>query len=106
MRDLCNVYSKGTYFDVNDGSYEPKWVLSFSTDFDYNVGVAFFDITTLKFQVGQFKDNQMFGNFRTLAMQLRPTEIIYDKAQTRPELIKILLNSPVPPVKSGLAPKF
>ena len=105
-RDLCNVYSKGTYFDANDGSYEPKWVLVFSNDFENNVGVAFFDLTTLKFYVGQFKDNQMFGKFRTLAMQLRPTEIIFDKSQALPELIKILMNSPVPPVKSGLAPKL
>ena len=37
-------------------------------------------------------------------MQLRPSEIIYDKSQTRPEMLKILLNSPTPPIKSGLAP--
>lgn len=58
----------------------------------------------------------MFGKFRTLgklvlyficlAMQLRPTEIIFDKSQTRPELIKILMNSPTPPVKSGLHAKM
>ena len=116
MRDLWNVYTKGTYFDVNDGSYEPKWILSFGWDFDYNVGVVFFDITTLKLHIGQFKDNQMFGKFRTLgkilfkfiilAMQLRPTEIVYDKSQARPEMIKILTNSPVPPVKSALSSKM
>ena len=60
------MYSKGTYFDPNDGSYEPKWVLSFGTDFDNNVGVVFFDVTTLKFYAGQFKDNEMYGKFRTL----------------------------------------
>ena len=106
LRDLCNVFSKGTYFDVNDGSYEAKWVLAFSSDFDNNIGVAFFDITTLKFYIGQFKDNQMCGKFRTLAMQLRPTEILYDKSQAKEEHLKILMNSPVPPVKTGLAPKY
>lgn len=66
----------------------------------------FFNITTLKLYAGQFKDNQMYGKFRTLAMQLRPVEIIYDKSQVRSEMIKILLNSPTPPVKSGLGSKF
>lgn len=42
----------------------------------------------------------------TIAMQLRPTEIIYDKSQAKSLLIKILMNSPVPPVKSGMPPKF
>ena len=70
MRDLCNVYTKGTYFDVNDGSYEPKWILAFGWDFEFNVGIVFFDITTLKLHIGQFKDNQMFGKFRTLGKTL------------------------------------
>jgi DNA mismatch repair protein MSH6 len=68
--------------------------------------VAFFDITTLQFYVGQFQDNEMYSKFRTLAMQLRPIEIIYDKSQVSPQLIKILMNSPIPPVKTALPPKL
>jgi DNA mismatch repair protein MSH6 len=105
-RELCNIFSKGTYFDVNDGSYEPRWILVFSNDYQYNIGVAFFDITTLQFYVGQFQDNEMYSKFRTLAMQLRPIEIIYDKSQVSPQLIKILMNSPIPPVKAALPPKL
>lgn len=91
---------------MNDGSYEPKWVLVFSNDYEYRVGVAFFDVTTLQFYVGQFQDTEMYSKFRTLAMQLRPIEIIYDKSQVSPQLIKILLNSPIPPVKTSLSPKL
>ncbi|CAI2370907.1 unnamed protein product [Moneuplotes crassus] len=105
LREVCNVYTKGTFNDVNDVSYEAKWVLAFSSDFENNIGVAFFDITTLKFFIGQFEDNHMYGKFRTLAMELRPAEILYDKSQAKDELLKILLNSPVPPIKIGLPAK-
>ena len=68
--------------------------------------MVFFNISTLKLYAGQFKDNQMYGKFRTLEMQLRSVKIIYDKSQVRIEMIKILMNSPVPPIKSGILPKL
>jgi DNA mismatch repair protein MSH6 len=102
LRELWNIYSKGTYINPFRTSYDARWVLAFSSDFEMNVGIVFFDISTLKLNIGQFKDDEMLNKFRTLCSQLRPIEIIYNKDKQNPELVKILENSPSPPAKSDL----
>ncbi len=54
------------------------------------IGVAFFDNTTLQFQVGQLDDDISHGKLRTLLIQLRPREIIIDKDFISLEIIKII----------------
>ena len=51
-REVCNVVSKGTFIDtrISEG-YEPRWVLALKRD-ELNLGVTFFDVTTLKFRLG------------------------------------------------------
>ncbi|CAI2370987.1 unnamed protein product [Moneuplotes crassus] len=105
MREICNIYSKGTFINPFKTSYDSRWVLAFTSDFERNIGVVFFDISTLKLNVGQFKDDEMYNKFRMLCSQLRPIEIIYDKDKHYQELIRILDNSPNPPAKSDL-PSF
>ena len=54
-RAICNVYTKGTFKDENQG-YQPKFVLSIKK-YGNETGVTFFDVSTLKFYVGQFEDD-------------------------------------------------
>jgi DNA mismatch repair protein MSH6 len=55
-REICNMVTKGTYKSANQG-YEPKFVLSFKKHAN-EIGVCFFDVTTLQIQVGQFIDDE------------------------------------------------
>ena len=65
-REVCNVVSKGTFKHKDEvANYEPKFVLSFKKH-DNEIGVTFFDVTTLQIFVGQFKDDESFSIFRTL----------------------------------------
>lgn len=64
-REICNIVSKGTFKDPNSQSYEPKYVLAFKKS-NYSIGVAFFDLATLKIFTGDFEDDEHFSNFRTL----------------------------------------
>jgi DNA mismatch repair ATPase MutS len=51
-REVCNVVSKGTFKHTDEVAYyEPKFVLSFKKH-DNEIGVTFFDVTTLQIFVG------------------------------------------------------
>lgn len=69
------------------------------------IGVAFFDVQTLKIYVGQFADDEHLSNFRTLCCQIRPTEVLHDKELANSDILKMLKNSPVVPVFTPQAPK-
>lgn len=64
-REICNVVTKGIYKDPNSQSYEPKFVLAIKRH-GQEIGVTFFDVSTLKFYIGQFTDDEPLSNFRTL----------------------------------------
>ena len=102
LREVWNIISKGTFINPFKTSYDARWVFVFSSDFQRNIGVVFFDLSTLKLNIGQFQDDESYNKFRTLCSQLRPIEIIYNKDKQREELINIWWNSPNPPAKSGL----
>ena len=102
LREICNVFSKGTFINPFKTSYDARWVLTFTSDFEQNIGVVFFDVSTLKLNIGQFKDDVMLNKFRTLWSLLRPVEIIFNKDKVKNELLSILQGSPNPPAKSGL----
>ena len=61
-------------FCADDGSLEkiPEQTGSGSTEF----GFCYFDMSTLKFYLGQFRDDFTFKRFRTLALQTRPIEAL------------------------------
>ena len=80
-REVANIFTKGTHFKLTVdpknlmSEYETKHVLAF-----YNTGVKFgycyFDMSTLKFYLGAFKDDFTLKQFRTLVMQTRPVEFV------------------------------
>ena len=107
-REVAHIYTKGTHFKLTVdpknllGEYETKHVLAFYNK-DTNYGYCYFDMSTLKFYMGAFKDDFTLKQFRTLVMQTRPVEFVCSshtgehtniKGQ---ETLKILKNSPCPP---------
>ena len=108
-REVAQIYTKGTHFkliaDKNTllGEYETKHVLTFYNR-GQNFGYCYFDMSTLKFYMGAFKDDFTLKQFRTLIMQTRPVEFVctsetaYHTNIKGQETIKILRNSPCPPV--------
>ena len=62
---------------------------------DNEIGVTFFDVTTLQIFVGQFKDDSSYSAFRTLVSQIRPVEVIIEREYSNSEIVKIVRNSPV-----------
>lgn len=61
---MCNMVTKGT-FKPPEQNYEPRYVLALRK-FGNQVGVCFFDVTTLEIKVGQFDDNEQMSKLRTL----------------------------------------
>ena len=90
------------------GDYDTKHVLSF-----YNRGTKFgycyFDMSTLRFQLGAFQDDFTLKQFRTLVMQTRPVEYVCTSGIAEhtnikgQETLKILKNSPVPPAQTTIS---
>ena len=80
-REVSQIFTKGTHYKLTGdpknlmNEYETKHVLAF-----YNAGMKFgycyFDMSTLKFYVGAFKDDFTMKQFRTLVIQTRPVEFI------------------------------
>lgn len=68
------------------------------------IGVTFFDITTLQIFVGQFRDDVSYSTFRTLVSQIRPVEVIIEREYTNSDIVKIVRNSPVSPVITPMNP--
>jgi len=69
------------------------------------LGVTFFDVSTLRFSVGQFSDDEPLSNFRTLICQIRPVEVIFEREMQNSEIIKMLKNTPIVPVFTPMQPK-
>lgn len=65
-----------------------------------DIGVCFFDVTTLEIKVGQFVDDEQHSKLRTLIMQIRPLEVLFEKEISNSDVLKIFKNSAQPPVFS------
>ena len=115
-REILHIYSKGTHFNLDAdqqtllGDYDAKYVLAFyqsGTKFGY----CYFDMSTLNFYMGSFKDDFTLKQFRTLIMQIRPVEFICTTGAAEhtnihaQETLKILRNCPSPPVATTFAYK-
>ena len=101
-REVCQVFSKGLFIDNSDNNYEAKYLLTIYTDHSNTIGVAILDIAALNIKIGQFEDDSFWCKFRTLSTRLRPVEVVYNKDTFKPELKKILQNSPIIPMFSTL----
>lgn len=105
-REIVNIYTKGLFHSSLNSTYEARYILAFKTECNSEkVGITFFDISTLKFYIGEIDDDESKTNFRTLATQIRPVEVLYDKDSVSSAHISILKNSPIVPVFSILPPK-
>ena len=61
-------------------------------------GFTFFDISTLKFYIGNFTDDSMLTKFRTLVSRVRPVEVICDSSLKTSDMTRMLQLSPIVPV--------
>lgn len=102
-REMCNMVTKGT-FKSEHQSYEPRYVLALKK-YGQDIGVCFFDVTTLEIQVGQFHDNDQLSKLRTLVCQIRPIEVIHEREFGNSEVLKIFKNSATPPVFTAQPPQ-
>ena len=113
-RIIDGIYTKGTYIEptkqINskskpeeDTSYaydnlDSKYVLYYILDKNNEFGITYFDLNTLEFCVGQFKDDTMKSKFRTLITRIRPVEVVCETIhQTTSDMTKMLKSSPLPP---------
>lgn len=94
------MVTKGT-FKSAEQNYEPRYVLAIKK-YGQDVGVCFFDVTTLEIQVGQFVDDSQFSKLRTLTSQIRPTEVLFEKEISESDVLKIFKNSACPPVFTSI----
>ena len=70
-----------------------------------DIGVTFFDVTTLEIMLGQFNDDQNMSTLRTLVCQIRPVEVIIGSDMRHTNVVKMLKNSPVVPIFNYLPPQ-
>lgn len=115
-REIYQIYSKGTHFKIEAdqqtllGDYDAKNVLAFYQN-GTKFGFCYFDMSTLRFNLGSFQDDFTLKQFRTLIMQIRPVEYICTQAAAQhtniagQETLKILRNCPSPPVASVISYK-
>jgi len=85
-------------------TYEQKFILSFAR-FGSDIGVCFFDLSTLQIYLGQFENNESFSDLRTLSSQIRPVEIIHEREFSTSDIVKMLKNSPQNPTFTPMPPK-
>jgi len=97
------MVTRGT-FKSKEQTYEPKFVISIKK-FGNEIGVTFFDVTTLEIRVGQFNDDESLSLLRTLASQIRPVEVIHEKELSNTDVTKLFKNSPMVPTFNILPPK-
>lgn len=99
------MVTKGTFLNTSQASsYEPRFVIALKR-YGRAIGVTFFDLTTLKFFIGQFQDDEFFSCLRTLVCQIRPTEVLHERELSNSEVMKMLKNSPAAPVFTLIPPK-
>lgn len=108
-REIEAIYTKGTYqkpnekFQAYDALEDPdsldnNYVLMYLFDKEDNsFGFTYFDVSTLKFHIGQFIDDSMLTKFRTLVSRVRPVEVVCDTKLRKSDMVKMLQATPLPP---------
>lgn len=97
------MVTKGTYNSTDKG-YEPKFVLAVRKHAN-EIGVCFFDVTTLQVHVGQITDDEQLSTLRTLVAKIRPVEVLYESEAQNSDFTRMLKNSHLPPVMQAMPPK-
>ena len=101
-REISQIYTKGTFNDIDKDNYEPQFVMSLSLDKSQDakieVGVCYFDVTTFKCYLGSFEDNYLYSTLRTVITKIRPVELVFDKGMSDKSLERMLKSMPIQPV--------
>jgi DNA mismatch repair ATPase MutS len=97
------MVTRGTFRNKEE-TYEQKFMLAFAR-FGSDIGVCFFDCTTLQIYLGQFEDDESLSALRTLSSQIRPVEIIHEREFSTSDIVKMLKNSPQNPTFTPMPPK-
>ena len=76
-RKLVQVLTKGTFFDINNVSYEPRYVLALQIFMPDVVSVAVLESSKNEIFLGNFQDDQRFNSLKKLLAETKPLEVIY-----------------------------
>eukprot|EP00347_Sterkiella_histriomuscorum_P016833 403351679 len=96
-RDICQIYSRGTFTDIERAQYDSKYVLALKID-NVNIGLCYFDVSTNKCFLGQFEDDESFNTLRTILAQIRAVEVIAEKGLINQQIEKMIKSSPQSPI--------
>ena len=98
-REVCQILTKGTYFEYNEMGYASQYLLCLIEDKSTrDFGVVFLDTTTHEFHLGEFRDDPYFTNLRTLLTRIKPVEIVHLSRNLSSECHKMingLVNKPM-----------
>jgi len=96
-REICNVFTKGTFIDTTDAKkgFSNKYCMAITQfsakdlnrknlmndgniycETDKYYGFVIFDVGTLQFYLGEIKDDETYQEILTLLYSIRPEEII------------------------------
>jgi len=96
-REVVQVLTRGTYAEVLDQGYSPRFCLCLFEKDNQGYGIVFLDTTTHEFYVGEFQEDIHKGTLKTLLTRLKPVEIVYLQGNLSEEtlmIVKSLSNKP------------
>ena len=99
-REIYGIYTKGTYQKPEKGKLgdafdsenylDNRNVLVYNYDSETNeFGFTYFDVSTLKWVVGQFEDDSMLNKFQTLVSIIMPVEVVCSSKLKKTDMTKI-----------------
>lgn len=96
-REISQIFSRGTYASIQgingedllgegEAAGDAKYILCLARDTanetdGIQLGVCFFDMSTLKCYIGNYVDGPSLSRLRSLLSSTRPLELVYEKAQ-------------------------
>jgi DNA mismatch repair ATPase MutS len=109
-REIVQIISRGTLTMVEDDQAESfgsdsRYVLTVFPNVEnlatdkadddskqegFEIGVCFFDITTLQCNIGSFVDGASFVKLRNLMSQIKPLEIVYEKKTVKGDILRMI----------------
>jgi len=104
-REVCQILTRGTYFENQALDYDSQFVLCIIKDKENpDFGIVFLDATTHEFHIGQFKDDKNYSNLRTLITRFKPVEIVTLNSNLPQECLNMFNSMPNKPTITTLSP--
>ena len=98
QRELVEIFTKGTY--VSTSEVDSKFLLCLRVGCGNELGFCLLENLSNFVTIGHLLDDANHTKLKTLLMQIRPAEIVYDAENLSKELLKILQKSTISPVFS------